>query len=68
MFEIAVQRRLFGAGMDGDVILFVEPPVEAVIEFFQGKPLGACAEKLHAQGAEEPFDFSPVMRSFALPW
>lgn len=40
MFEIAVQWRLLGAGMDSDVIMLIEPPVEGLIEFFQGKPLG----------------------------
>ena len=61
MFEAAVQRRLLGAEMDGDVIMLVEPPVEGLIEFFQGEPLGARAEKLHPQGAEEPFDFPPAL-------
>ena len=58
MFEIAVQRRLLGTGMDGDVILLVEPSVEGLIEFFQGKRLGTRAEKLGTQCAEKPFDFS----------
>src|SRR3990172_152333 len=61
MFEVAVQRRLPGAGMNGDVIMLVEPPVEGLIELFQGEPLGARTEKLHAQGAEEPFYFSPAL-------
>ncbi|OIP93132.1 MAG: hypothetical protein AUK24_00510 [Syntrophaceae bacterium CG2_30_49_12] len=40
MFEIAVQRCLPRAGMDGDVILLVEPPVKGLIEFSRESPSG----------------------------